>query len=50
VERYGEETIEKLQKLGQVEMEVRTDGGSKVKFMLTKQVGIIACVYYILSK
>jgi alpha/beta superfamily hydrolase len=37
VERYGEETIEKLQKLGQVEMEVRTDGGSKVKFMLTKQ-------------
>mmetsp|Transcript_8764 Transcript_8764/g.18697 ORF Transcript_8764/g.18697 Transcript_8764/m.18697 type:complete len:337 (+) Transcript_8764:201-1211(+) len=36
-ERFGEEMLSKVEQLGQVQQQVRTEGGAVIKFMLTKK-------------
>ncbi len=44
VERFGEEVIEKVKKLGQMELQVTPEGhGGPMKFILTKAVSPWAC-------
>lgn len=37
-ERFGEDIVERLEKLGQIKQSVKTDSGATAHFMLTKAV------------